>query len=57
MIQRIIKMEKRIDVKRVKEHFEIFVDGIFECSCDVGELSETIEEIEKNCLQMHSIVI
>lgn len=33
-------------VRRVKEHFEIYVDGKFVCSCDVNELDETLEEME-----------
>lgn len=40
--------EKEIDVRRVMEHFEIYVDGIFKQSCDVAELSETLKEVEEN---------
>ena len=41
-------MEKRIDVRRVIEHYEIYVDGKFKESCDVGELSKTLENLEKD---------
>lgn len=30
------------------EHYEIYVEGIFECSCDAGELTETLQEVEKS---------
>ncbi len=33
-------------VRRVKEHYEIYVNGTFVCSCDVNELDETLEEME-----------
>lgn len=31
----------------VKEHYEIHVNGTFECSCDTGELSETLAEVRE----------
>lgn len=36
-----------IDTKRVMEHYEIYVDGEFEQSCDVGELSDVLAEVEE----------
>lgn len=38
---------ERISYAELDEHYEIYVDGIFECSCDVGELTETLAEVEK----------
>lgn len=40
--------EKDIEVIRKYDHYEIYVDGKFKCSCDLNELKETIKEIEKN---------
>ena len=37
-----------IKVKNVYGHYEIYVNGEFECSCDAGELTETLDEVEKN---------
>ena len=34
-----------IDVVPVKEHYEIYLNGEFVCSCDVGELRETLDEL------------
>lgn len=39
---------ERISYAELDEHYEIYVDGIFECSCDVGELTETLAEVEKS---------
>ena len=36
-----------ITYKNVDGHYEIYVDGKFECSCDAGELTETLDEVEK----------
>ena len=36
-----------IKAKNVDDHYEIYVNGEFECSCDVGELTETLDEVEK----------
>lgn len=33
--------------KRVYNHYEIYVDDEFYCSCDVEELNETLDEIRK----------
>lgn len=41
-------MDHTIKPKNVDEHYEIYVDGVFECSCDAGELTETIKEVEKS---------
>ena len=40
-------MKTEIEVKQVKGHFEVYVKGKFYCTCDPEELSETLEEIEK----------
>ena len=37
-----------IKPKNVDGHYEIYIDGEFECSCDAGELTETIKEVEKS---------
>lgn len=36
-----------IEIKKIKEHYEIYVNGKFTCSCDINELTETLEEITK----------
>lgn len=38
-----------IEVEKVKEHYEIYVDEEFYCSCDIGELRDTLEQIKNNC--------
>ena len=38
--------DRKIEARRVMEHYEIYVDDVFYTSCDVGELSEEMEEIE-----------
>lgn len=35
-----------IEIKKVREHYEIYVNGEFKCSCDINELSETISDLE-----------
>lgn len=35
-------------VKRVMEHYEVYVNGEFEQSCDVGELTQVLNEIENS---------
>ena len=30
------------------KNYEIYIDGEFECSCDVGELTETLDKVEKS---------
>lgn len=36
-----------ITYKNVMGHYEIYVNNEFKCSCDSGELTETIHEVEK----------
>ena len=36
-----------IEVKKVKGHYEIYINGEFDCSCDINEFTETLREIEK----------
>ena len=40
--------DDKIKVKNVDGHYEIDVNGEFECSCDAGELTETLQEVEKS---------
>ena len=40
--------DHEIKAKNVDGHYEIYVNGKFECSCDAGELTETIKEVEKS---------
>lgn len=40
-------MDREINVKLVNGHYQIYVDGKFKGSCDVGELSETMIEVEE----------
>lgn len=35
------------EVRKVKEHYEIYLGGTFVCSCDTNELRETLNEILK----------
>jgi len=35
-----------LDIRKVKEHYEIYVQGKFVCSCDLNELEETLDELE-----------
>lgn len=39
---------KGISYEQVDEHYEIYVNGEFECSCDTGEIAETLLEVEKS---------
>ena len=32
----------KVEVKKVQEHYEVYVDGIFKCSCDCNEIRQTI---------------
>lgn len=34
-----------MDIRKVNEHYEIYKDGRFVCSCDLNELDETLEEL------------
>jgi hypothetical protein len=36
-----------LDVRKVKEHYEIYLNGRFVCSCDTNELNQTLEEVYK----------
>ena len=36
-----------IEVKKVKGHYEIYINGEFDCLCDINEFTETLREIEK----------
>lgn len=40
-------MKTVIDVKTVDEHYEVYVKGKFYCSCEFGELTEIMEEINE----------
>jgi len=40
-------MKTEIEIKQVMGHYEIYYHGIFECTCDPGELSEVLKEIEE----------
>jgi len=42
------QMNREIKAKLVNGHYEIYVDGEFKQSCDVDELSETLEDIEND---------
>ena len=35
-----------MEIRKVKEHYEIYVRGKFVCSCDLNELDETLAELE-----------
>ena len=35
-----------MEIRKVKEHYEIYVQGKFVCSCDLNELEETLDELE-----------
>ena len=37
-----------IKPKNVDGHYEIYVNGKFECSWDACELTETLQEVEKS---------
>ena len=39
-----------IDVVRCKEHYELFFEGRFLCSCDTNELKEAYEDACKSVL-------
>ncbi len=36
-----------MEVRNVREHYEIYKDGVFLCSCDASELSEVLRECEE----------
>ena len=35
-----------LDIRKVKEHYEIYIKGKFVCSCDLNELNETLAELD-----------
>ena len=40
-----------IDVKEVRGHYEIYIDGVFYCTCDNDvELEEEKHNIESGCI-------
>ena len=41
-------LDYEIKTKNVQGHYEIYVNCEFECSCDAGELTETLQEVEKS---------
>ena len=40
-------LDYEIKAKNVDGHYEIYVNGEFECSCDSSELTMTLKEIKK----------
>lgn len=38
-------MDKKVDIKKVGDHYEIYVDGELYCTCKISELTETLEKI------------
>lgn len=38
---------KVLDVKKVMEHYELFLDGKFYYSCDINEVDDEINEVKK----------
>lgn len=38
---------KVLDVKKVMEHYELFLDGKFYCSCDINEVDDEITKVKK----------
>lgn len=37
-----------ISYENVDDHYVIYVCGRFECSCDAGELTETLDKVERS---------
>lgn len=35
-----------VEVRKVMDHYEIYIDGEFEISCDVNELRETLNSLK-----------
>lgn len=35
-----------IEVRKVLEHYEIYINGEFQISCDVNELKETLDSLK-----------
>ena len=43
-----------VDVYKVKEHYEIYIDGNFNESCDLQEINSVLDEIKQNILKLDS---
>lgn len=37
----------RVLIKKVREHYEIFLNDFFYCSCDLNEIKKEVNEIKK----------
>lgn len=40
-------MSNILDVKKVREHYELFLNKKFYCSCDINELDDELKNIKK----------
>lgn len=36
-----------LSVKKVMEHYELFLDNEFYCSCDINEVDDEIKKVKK----------
>lgn len=41
-----------VDVCKVREHYEIYIDGNFKESCDLQEINDVLLEIKQNVLKI-----
>ena len=41
-----------VDVCKVREHYEIYIDGNFNESCDLQEINSVLDEIKQNILKI-----
>lgn len=41
-----------VDVYKVREHYEIYINGDFNESCDLQELNNVLDEIKQNVLKI-----
>lgn len=41
-----------VDVCKVREHYEIYIDGNFNESCDLQEINDVLLEIKQNVLKI-----
>ena len=41
-----------VDVCKVREHYEIYIDGNFKESCDLQEINHVLLEIKQNVLKI-----
>lgn len=41
-----------VDVYKVREHYEIYIDGNFKESCDLQEINDVLLEIKQNVLKI-----